>query len=130
MEAVEQPQPGEWWQWINGDRLSVMWCSGRTPDGMLVWHEDEGVFAPQDYWLGRPIRHLPDCTGFDYVPPPEETPAEKRLREVGVEFDDEGDYLTPSGQPGVKELIQPGPWTPDQLEAIAAHMRATNKPST
>lgn len=120
-QCVPQPQPGEWWEYSLKGLRGVAYCCGRFLNGRLLWqdHPNRGYIKLFRQSL---IRHLPDCTGFDYELPPEETPAERRLREVGLE-EHNGDYLKPTGKVGVTYSISWRHWTAKQVEAIAAHMR-------
>lgn len=118
-EVEKQPQPGEWWLLRNGHgRDFVARAVDLNAAGVMVWEESNGNLFPQHSDFARPIRHLPYCTGFDYVPPPEQTLEEKRLEEVGISFNPtSGVYMTAS------HIRCADSMTPDQLEAIAAHMR-------
>lgn len=113
-----QPQPGEWWD-VKESAHPVFYI-GKNVGGLDVWQTGDG----REYlWCDEAciaIRHLPDCTGFDYKIPPEETPAEKRLREVGITWDTDGDYWTSDG---CGLLLVASNFTPDQLKAIVAHMQ-------
>lgn len=51
------PQPGEWWEWFTGEPVFV------TVVGAV---NSRGLWVNKD----NAIRHLPDCTGFDYKIPP------------------------------------------------------------
>ena len=119
-EPEKQPQPG----WVINQFRSIGWRTIGPGGCLTVLDEDwEAYPTAYDHECDYTWKDLPDCTGFDYVPPPEQTPAEKLLREVGIEFDGVGDYLKSTGQSGVHDMIWGAMWTAGQLEAIAAHMR-------
>lgn len=108
-EPKKQPQLGEWW-WEGG---RVLFCAGQSSTGRTVWQREDG-----EVFVGQlpPARHLSNCTGFDYVPPPEQTPAEKRLAAVGVDFDGDS-YCADS------ILFDADGMTGEQVEAVGQHMR-------
>lgn len=109
-----QPQPGNWYM-VN--TMGPFYYIGPDLDGDPTFQKD-ARFTMGSY-ADPTLRHLPNCTGFDYEVPPEQTPAEKRLPEVGVTWC-EGDrqYRNPH-----KDVLRLVDWKSDQLEAIAAHMR-------
>ncbi|HBE70433.1 MAG TPA: hypothetical protein DDW52_19965 [Planctomycetaceae bacterium] len=83
MEAMGQPQPGEWCfiRSKNTNEEFVARFLNHKSDGTPVFE-----CSTRELWQEVEIlRHLPNCTGFNYVPPPELTPAEKRLRELDAE---------------------------------------------
>jgi len=65
----EIPKPGEWWQRDSDSGERVFIC-GNNKDGEIVYQwsrvsTDVAVaFGSWTEWT-----HLPDCTGFDWVPP-------------------------------------------------------------
>lgn len=71
MKPAEEktPQPGEWWELENGE---VVYCVGRDPAGSVWWQSKSDNKDGEVYCYYTPVRHLPDCTGFDYEIPPEE----------------------------------------------------------
>lgn len=74
------PGPGEWWRMRGG---GLAFIAGVAPDAMdeeypvAGWNEDGLQSWTRDGWFygDSPehnfnlIEHVPDCTGFDYVPP-------------------------------------------------------------
>jgi hypothetical protein len=66
--GVKDPQPGEWWQYTDdeypkGFRLFIV---GRKLNGSLICQNSSG--AADIYTVsGDEWRHLPNCTGFDWV---------------------------------------------------------------
>ena len=111
----KQPQPG----WVINEFRDIGWRTIGPGGYVIVLNEDYEEFrgAYDLTW-----EDLPNCTGWDYKIPPEETPAERRLREVGLK-EHNGDYLKPTGKAGVTYSISWRHWTVKQVEAIAAHMR-------
>lgn len=115
-QCVPQPQPG----WVINEFRDIGWRTIGPGGYVIVLNEDYEEFrgAYDLTW-----EDLPDCTGFDYVPPPEETPAEKLLRKAGVafepaEYDEEEETYRFIDQMGNYNMI-----TIQQAGAIAAHMR-------
>lgn len=63
--GVNKPKAGQWWQY-NGVRVFVV---GLKLNGHAVCEYRDGALAT--LVVGDSWKHIPDCTGFDYVLEPE-----------------------------------------------------------
>jgi hypothetical protein len=85
----KKPEHGEWWETEDGDRVYVI---GFRRGGDIIWESqthgiDWGIVDTTDW------KHLPDCTGFDWVKPaPEPSMMSVRLRKY-VEPNGRGDFM-------------------------------------
>lgn len=77
-DCIKTPQPGEWWLDEDGD---LGYVHGLTDNARLVFkfRSDSKTYAcncsPDNL-----VRHLPDCTGWDYKVPDEEP--ERKMKNV------------------------------------------------
>lgn len=58
----ESPKTGEWWETEDGERLYIV---GHRRDKQIVFEATAGIdwcLCDTSTW-----RHLPDCTGFDWL---------------------------------------------------------------
>jgi hypothetical protein len=100
--GVKSPQPGEWWQFSDdeypkGFRLFIV---GRKLNGSLMCQNSSG--AADIYTVsGDEWRHLPDCTGFDWV---EETYPQWIIRKPPCTFHNGGYVLRKSKTEGAHFL--------------------------
>lgn len=79
-DCIKTPQPGEWWLEDDGD---LCYLHGFTKNGDLVY---EYRIGDKTYVSNAEpkcfVRHLPDCTGWDYEVPDEEPEPEPKTKTI------------------------------------------------
>ena len=73
-EPEKQPQSGEWWEAVIDGETVILWLF-EIPGSGLRWVDFSDAVDAVDCGHVEFVRHLPDCSGFDYEIPPEQSPA-------------------------------------------------------
>lgn len=91
--GVKEPKAGQWWQY-NGVRVFVV---GLKLNGHAVCEYRDGALAT--LVVGDSWKHIPDCTGFDYMPvwEPFAGQVKPTSRTIGADGNDERDASKLSG---------------------------------
>lgn len=68
-----EPKLG-WWLWSDGSVKFAL----KDANGNVLWQDEDDAqlhrVTPRKRFGSHPVRHLPNCTGFNYTPPPEHIP--------------------------------------------------------